>query len=928
MATFVAEKTFSIFEFLRKSDSLVYSDQFHLVLPSHMNKDDKRIRPNKKCHPKTDSKKELPFDRAQFKSTWRSYQQRVLDEIDHHLSDNHLHVVAPPGSGKTVLGLEIICRINRAALVLTPTLAIRDQWILRFRDLFFDAEDKSLSTSTDIGNPRNLTVMTYQGLHSAVKSDRETVLKGLKNAQVEILVVDEAHHLTKSWWETLTFLKEELRPIIVGLTATPPYDVSWEEWCRYEALNGEVDAEITVPELIAAGDLCPHQDFVIFSRPSKSELKVIRDLNSRKIKTIDEILNDTDLISALSSHPFFTEPEAQTISLYEQIDFYIALLIILNHLGFKVEKAHKKIVGNPKAKIPILTEVHIAFLFDYLLFSQDSHFESKKPARDRWLVTLKRRGFLSGKSVQWSKNHITLKHLTRSVNKIDSIERIVDFELEQLQDKLHMVIITDYIRKEVLQLKEDDTQKFGKLGAVPIFERLRKNLKGNHSIGLLTGSLVVIPRTLVSSEDSTFQKKPYDLDNRFVIISNPKSNADLISWTTKRFEDGEIQVLIGTNALLGEGWDAPSINSLILASFVGAHVSTNQMRGRAMRTQPGNPNKTANIWHLACLDPIDENGGSDIQNLVRRFSTFVGISYSSKCAIHSGFNRVTENQEWVRFEINQANDSAYNKAMQRRKMADRWIEALSGGKQLVEQITKPYPLPGAFQRQKSLYFNRTLGYFLLEALLACVEFFWDFIKDFIEELLDYESPQDLENFLRITIVMFMFTIAPKFLKYLLLSIKHRDISKDLLPIGLSILEALVRKGDIRTPLEELSIRHESDTWGAATIYLDGSTRSESSIFLDSLQETLDPIRNPRYILSRENFLGSWIRQKDYHSVPEILGKNKELANYLHDSWKKNLGRGELIFARTRQGRQQLLKARYNAFSGQFVARLERSNIWC
>ena len=31
-----------------------------------------------------------------------------------------------------------------------------------------------------------------------------------------------------------------------------------------------------------------------------------------------------------------------------------------------------------------------------------------------------------------------------------------------------------------------------------------------------------------------------------------------------------IKVIIGTKSLLGEGWDAPCVNSLILASFVGS----------------------------------------------------------------------------------------------------------------------------------------------------------------------------------------------------------------------------------------------------------------------------------------------------------------------------------------------------------------------
>ena len=54
------------------------------------------------------------------------------------LSDN-LIVQGVAGSGKTTLGLEIIKRLNKNALILTPTLTIREQWIERFvQDFLID----------------------------------------------------------------------------------------------------------------------------------------------------------------------------------------------------------------------------------------------------------------------------------------------------------------------------------------------------------------------------------------------------------------------------------------------------------------------------------------------------------------------------------------------------------------------------------------------------------------------------------------------------------------------------------------------------------------------------------------------------------------------------------------------------------------------
>jgi hypothetical protein len=53
-----------------------------------------------------------------FQHTWRSYQARVLEHLDLYLDDKRVRIVAAPGSGKTVLGLEITRRIDQPTLVL------------------------------------------------------------------------------------------------------------------------------------------------------------------------------------------------------------------------------------------------------------------------------------------------------------------------------------------------------------------------------------------------------------------------------------------------------------------------------------------------------------------------------------------------------------------------------------------------------------------------------------------------------------------------------------------------------------------------------------------------------------------------------------------------------------------------------------------
>ena len=60
------------------------------------------------------------FEKIRFKGTFRSYQSRVLDNADEYLKDGRINIVAAPGSGKTVLGLELIRRLNAPCIILSP----------------------------------------------------------------------------------------------------------------------------------------------------------------------------------------------------------------------------------------------------------------------------------------------------------------------------------------------------------------------------------------------------------------------------------------------------------------------------------------------------------------------------------------------------------------------------------------------------------------------------------------------------------------------------------------------------------------------------------------------------------------------------------------------------------------------------------------
>ena len=75
-----------------------------------------------------------------------------------------LLIVAPPGSGKTVLGLYVWSDLVRLpTLVLSPNSAIQAQWVERAKELFnLDGRDNEIGT--DPKNPGILTSLTYQSV--------------------------------------------------------------------------------------------------------------------------------------------------------------------------------------------------------------------------------------------------------------------------------------------------------------------------------------------------------------------------------------------------------------------------------------------------------------------------------------------------------------------------------------------------------------------------------------------------------------------------------------------------------------------------------------------------------------------------------------------------------------------------------------------
>jgi hypothetical protein len=96
--------------------------------------------------------------RLEFRGEWRRYQRLALDAFERDRGQGRTHVVAPPGSGKTLLGVELVRRLGAPALVLVPNSAVQAQWLRAVRE--FGAETGV--AAPDAGAP--IACLTYQAL--------------------------------------------------------------------------------------------------------------------------------------------------------------------------------------------------------------------------------------------------------------------------------------------------------------------------------------------------------------------------------------------------------------------------------------------------------------------------------------------------------------------------------------------------------------------------------------------------------------------------------------------------------------------------------------------------------------------------------------------------------------------------------------------
>jgi len=251
-------------------------------------------------------------------------------------------IVMPCGSGKTVVGLEILSRLKTNTLILTTNVAAVHQWI-------DELLDKTSLTAEEIGEYtgdkkviRPVTVATYQVL--VWREDREAEFphfRLFRERNWGLIIFDEVHLLPAPVFRVTAELQALRR---VGLTATlvredgaegdvfslvgpKRFDVPWKEleakgWIA-TAVCTEIRLDLPEHQRIPYAVAAKREKFRIASEnPLKEEVvrQLIENHREDAILVIGQYIDQLERLSRILKAPLIagSTPNAQREVLYQQ----------------------------------------------------------------------------------------------------------------------------------------------------------------------------------------------------------------------------------------------------------------------------------------------------------------------------------------------------------------------------------------------------------------------------------------------------------------------------------------------------------------------------------------------------------------------------------------------------------------------------------
>mgnify|MGYP003087203131 FL=1 len=487
-------------------------------------------------------------------------------------------------------------------------------------------------------------------------------LDALVTAGVATIVLDECHHLKAHWAIVVHYLVRRLKraglsPTLIGLTATEP---SGEDRSarRYRALLGDVDAEVPVPAVIRAGHLAPCRQLAWFTLPSPEETTFLATAGEELHHRVSELLLSPEgidyLLEVVAPPISSTAPggesgsgplpriagadddHAPTTARPHEEDELVHRIVA----GFDADPllaasaaALLRKTGSYRGTalstrvVPLLPELDLLDLDDELRllgrYAHDRLLAAPERRRD-WESTRELlRGFglyLTDSGIRAGRSPVdTITAASRA--KDTAVVNILRHELDSIGERLRAVVVTDAAEHSAPHRALDVLVPASRPGPAGGAVRCMSTLLSDAELRSLHPVLLTSSRLSLASGDTSLLDRlrrstglalPATDDGWMLSVTGQGvGSAGLVLAVSELVAAGKVRLVVGTRGLLGEGWDCPAVNTLIDLTAATTSASTQQLRGRTMRLDPGWVDKVAHNWSVTCLLPSHPRLRSD-----------------------------------------------------------------------------------------------------------------------------------------------------------------------------------------------------------------------------------------------------------------------------------------------------------------------------
>src|SRR5690625_4279797 len=543
-------------------------------------------------------------------------------------------------------------RRGHRSVVFGPNTAIQAQWRDTWRDYPEPIQVGTERAAVDSDAP--VVALTYQSLATFdPEADDDTrsmidrlhpngaeLVEALRAAGPVTIVLDECHHLLETWGRLMAELLDLLPDaFVLALTATPPEVLSPDQQELVEGMFGTISYAASIPAAVREGTLAPFAEMAWLTAPTAAESQWLAERSERFTRLI------TDLTSTqYGSVPLLvwldrrvTELPAGWAGFHRQNPELASAVLTLAHAGMvstprdaRMREQHRQ---PPSADDWV--EVIEDWVQHCLRASDDPHDAAVVDAVGRALPSV---GYqLSTTGIRRGRSPVD-RVLARSAAKATACTQIVQREALALAERLRLLVLCDHEHTSATApsgLDEDQRHSAGSarlmlstLIASAETAALHPVLVTGQTVAAAPGTAAVLLERLrdkgVHRVDE-LRLTPWPDDTGVVSVEGPWSSKDWVEQVTRFFEDGDSQVLIGTRALLGEGWDARGLNALVDLTTATTTSAVVQTRGRALRTDPHWADKVALTWTVVCVTEDHPRGHTDWDRFVRKHTGYYGV---------------------------------------------------------------------------------------------------------------------------------------------------------------------------------------------------------------------------------------------------------------------------------------------------------------